>query len=81
MSVAPKLGKRGPEPSHLKLVKDARGVRYTRKKLPIALPRGRVEIDSWDMSPFKTPSEGRHFLRRNTLFGIITPLALMESIQ
>jgi len=43
------------------------GVRYTRKKLPLALHRGGVERDSWDMSSFKTSSLGRQFLRSTRL--------------
>jgi len=46
------------------------GVRYTRKKLPLALHKGGVERDPWDMSSSKTPSLDRHFLRsiRSTSF-------------
>jgi hypothetical protein len=40
------------------------GVRYTRKKLPLALHKGEVERDPWDMSSPETPSLGRHFLGR-----------------
>jgi hypothetical protein len=40
------------------------GVRYTRKKLPLALHKGGVERDPLDMSSSKTPSLGRDFLRR-----------------
>ncbi len=45
------------------------GVRYTRKKLPLASHKGGVERDSWDMSSSKTPTLGRHFLRRNRYLG------------
>jgi len=41
------------------------GVRYTRKKLPVAFLRAGVKRASWDVSLFKTPGLARQFLRRN----------------
>jgi len=32
--------------------------------VPPALLKDGVELDSWDISPFKTLSQSRHFLRR-----------------
>jgi len=40
------------------------GVRYTRKKLPLGLPRGGLERDSWDTNSFKTQNLDWPFLRR-----------------
>jgi hypothetical protein len=37
-------------------------VRYTRKKLPFALPKGGVKRASWDMSSFKTTNLAGSFL-------------------